>query len=223
MPHWSWYATGPCHGIQTGDGRLLVACDHVAMVQKRRHVDPYHSHVVYSDDGGETWHIGGVSDEGTNESVVVEAEDGRICLNSRNKYSLPGGGNFRAVSWSHNRGGGFSPLVHDAFLPEPICQGSMARLSTEQDTGRSRVLFSNPASLSARIGMTVRLSYDDCRTWPVARRIHEGPSAYSDLCIAADGSICLLYERGGEGPYEWLTFARFSLEWLTAGADSLNR
>ncbi len=221
MPHWSWYATGPCHGIQTADGRLLIACDHIAMVQKRRHVDPYHSHVVYSDDGGESWHIGGIADEGTNESVVVEAEDGRICLNSRNKYALSDGGNYRGVSWSHNSGGAFSPLVHDAALPEPICQASMVRLSSERETGKSRVLFSNPANRTARIGMTVRLSYDDCRTWPVCRLIHGGPSAYSDLCIAADGSIRLLYERGEDGPYERLTLARFNLEWLSVGADSM--
>jgi hypothetical protein len=34
-------------------------------------------------------------------------------------------------------------------------------------------------------------------------------------------SICCLYERGYEGPYETVTLARFNLEWLTDGKDAL--
>jgi sialidase-1 len=75
--------------------------------------------------------------------------------------------------------------------------------------------------------MTVRLSYDDCRTWPISRVLHRGPAAYSDLCVGLDGTICCFYERGGGrrdgqgdgGPYERLTLARFNLEWLTRGID----
>ena len=29
-PSWTWYATGPTHGIQLANGRLLIPCDHVA-------------------------------------------------------------------------------------------------------------------------------------------------------------------------------------------------
>jgi sialidase-1 len=36
-----------------------------------------------------------------------------------------------------------------------------------------------------------------------------------------DMSIGLLFERGEQGPYERITFARFLLEWLTSGADRL--
>jgi sialidase-1 len=37
-----------------------------------------------------------------------------------------------------------------------------------------------------------------------------------------DMSIGLLFERGEQGPYERITFARFPLEWLTGGADRLS-
>ena len=69
--------------------------------------------------------------------------------------------------------------------------------------------------------LTVRLSYDECRSWSPGKVLYDGPSAYSDLCIASDRSICCLYERGKERPYEGITFARFSLEWLTDGADGI--
>jgi hypothetical protein len=44
-----------------------------------------------------------------------------------------------------------------------------------------------------------------------------GPSAYSDLAVLPDGTICCLYEAGKEGPYETITLARFPLEWLGEG------
>ena len=70
--------------------------------------------------------------------------------------------------------------------------------------------------------MTVRLSYDEGKTWPIARLIHAGPSAYSCLAALPNGEIGLLYEKGLDSPYESLSFARFSLEWLTDGKDRLS-
>ncbi len=86
---------------------------------------------------------------------------------------------------------------------------------------RNRLLFSNPASKTDRVKMTVRLSYDDGRTWPVARELHPGPSAYSNPVALPDGSIGCLYERGEKSLYEKIAFARFSLEWLSGGKDKL--
>jgi sialidase-1 len=62
--------------------------------------------------------------------------------------------------------------------------------------------------------MTVRISYNGGDTWPVARLVHEGPSAYSSLAVLKDGTIGLLYERGRTSAYEEITFARFPLLWL---------
>jgi len=66
--------------------------------------------------------------------------------------------------------------------------------------------------------MTVRLSRDGGRTWPVARLLHEGPAAYSSLAVLRDKTIGLLYERGEAQPYERIAFARFNLRWLTGNA-----
>ena len=69
--------------------------------------------------------------------------------------------------------------------------------------------------------MTVRLSYDECRTWPVSKVIHSGPSAYSCLVVLPDRSIACFYEGGEEHPRERITLAKFNLEWLTDGKDGL--
>lgn len=215
---WSWYATGPGHGLHLRSGRLVIPCDHIVLRDGNRQ-DPHHSHVVYTDDHGATWRVGGIVSPGTNECTAFEDAQGRLCVNCRNQYWLAEGGNYRAVAWSHDGGLTFSPAVHDAALLEPICQASIYRWADERG-GRDLVLFSNPASRT-RDHMTVRLSRDGGQTWPLARLLHAGPAAYSDLCITHEGQICCLYERGRGGPYEAISLARFSFEWLSAGSGPL--
>ena len=62
--------------------------------------------------------------------------------------------------------------------------------------------------------MTVRVSYDECRTWTVSKVLNPGPSGYSDLAIAPDMTICCLYERGESDYRETITFVQFNIEWL---------
>ena len=212
-PSWTWYATGPCHGIQLRSGRLVIPCDHV-VGNSRDYAQFGHSHIVYSDDHGKSWRIGGVAQAGTNESVIVETVDGRLYFNCRN-YS---GAQRRAYAWSRDNGDAFDEFGYEEGLVEPICQASMIRYTDMNSRDRNRILFTNPASVH-RERMTVRLSYDECQTWSVGKLLHEGPAAYSDLCIDADMRICCLYERGESSPYETITFAQFDLEWLTDGTD----
>jgi len=213
---WTWYATGPGHEIQLRSGRLLIPCDHKLDNATKQQPELYYSHVFYSDDHGATWKLGGSVGPHTNECEAVETEDGLVYLNMRSYH----GKNRRAYAWSRDGGLTWSEVKLDEALVEPRCQASIARLSDRSGGGKSRILFSNPAS-TERVNLTVRLSYDECRTWPVSRVLHPGKCAYSDLAVARDMTICCLYERGEKGPYERITLARFNLEWLTGGADRL--
>ena len=94
-------------------------------------------------------------------------------------------------------------------------------MSWPDQTGKSRILFSNPAHESRRRNMTVRLSYDEGKTWPLARTLHEGFAAYSCLTALPDLLIACLYERGDKSASEKITFARFDLSWLTSGKDGV--
>ncbi|MCK4977896.1 MAG: exo-alpha-sialidase, partial [Anaerolineales bacterium] len=66
--------------------------------------------------------------------------------------------------------------------------------------------------------LTVRLSYDEGKTWPVSKVIDPGPSAYSDLVIQDDMKVGVLYERGNQGG---ISYVNFPLEWLTDVNDKL--
>jgi sialidase-1 len=206
---WGWYATGPGVGIQTASGRLVIPANH-------SEAGIHRSHLFFSDDDGKSWHLGASADAGTNESQVVELTDGRLLLNMRNHPAKPE--NYRMVATSGDLGRTLSKATEDRALVEPPAQASLLRLTTAKGGDRDRLLFANPAS-TRRERLTVRLSYDEGTTWPVARVLAEGPAAYSSLVILADRSIGVLFEQGARTPYEKITFARFTLEWLTVGRD----
>jgi sialidase-1 len=209
---WTWYATGPGIGIQTSSGRLVIPANHAEAGS-----GVHRSHLFVSDDGGQRWALGASSDAGTNESQVVELADGRLMLNMRNHP--PKADNFRLIATSDDRGRTLSAASPDPALVEPPAQASLLRLTTTKTHDRNRLLFANPAS-TKRERMTVRLSYDEGRTWPLSRVLHDGPAAYSSLVVTSDRSIGLLFERGAASPYDTIAFARFSLDWLTGGKDS---
>ncbi len=218
-PDWGWYATGPGNAIQLSrgphTGRLVIPC----VYSKAGAKGTYFSHAIYSDDHGHSWRLGGTSPEGgVDECAVVELSDGRLMLNMRSSGEAP---RCRRVCFSTDGGETWINQHADQTLVEPPCQASLVRYSWADAGNRSRLLFSNPANgqLNQRNRMTVRLSYDEGRTWPVAKLLCAGPSAYSCLAVLPDGSIGCLYEAGQKHPYEKILFAGLTLDWLTDGSD----
>ncbi len=204
---WTWYATGPGIGIQTRSGRLIVPCDHATTGTKI-----WRSHVIYSDDHGRTWRIGGVTGDEMNECQIVERGDGSLLLNMRSYL----GRQRRAISTSVDGGLTWSVPKDDPALIEPVCQAALINVGPGPG---DVLLFSNPASVK-REKMTVQLSTDGGRTWPHARELYAGPSAYSALAVTGDGACLCLYERGQGRPYETITLARFPLDRLQAAPAS---
>jgi len=221
-PDWTWYATGPGVGIQLERepyaGRLVVPCDHGGRVSDGHRPDVLSSHVIYSDNHGTSWHRSESVHPHTNECQVVELADGRLLLNMRNHFGRDGAdparAGARAVATSEDGGETWSDVTFDETLVEPACQASLTRYPTPDAEG-TWLLFANPADADERMRMTVRLSRDGGETWPHARVLHEGPSAYSSLAVLPDGSVGCLYEGGAEHAREWLRFERFDLDWLT--------
>jgi sialidase-1 len=214
---WTWYATGPGAGIQIERGphrgRLVIPCDHIEA--ETRH---YYSHVIYSDDRGVTWQLGGSTPQHqVNECEVVELTGDRLLLNMRN-YDPAQSARQQAISADGGRT--WNQQRHVPELIEPICQASIRRWRWPDAGERGVMLFSNPAS-QKRERLTVRASMDDGETWPVARLLDERPSAYSCLTVLSDGEVGILYEAGVSQPYENLVFARFPIRWLIPGRDSV--
>ena len=168
---------------------------------------------LYSDDHGKTWQTGGPVQVGTGEGCLAELSDGTIYYNSR-AYFLDGK---RRVARSYDGGETFEDFAVDDTLIEPTgggCNAGMAGFPKKLSAGKDLILFSNPAS-HERKNLTVHLSRDGGRTWPVSKVVHEGPAAYSSMAVSSDGTVFVLYENGEKHPYEKVTIARFNLKWLT--------
>ena len=79
---WTWYATGPGGAIVTRNGTLVVPATH-ADGEGPIGSGKDHSHVLLSNDRGETWRVGGVATAHTNEATVAQLADDSLLLNAR--------------------------------------------------------------------------------------------------------------------------------------------
>ena len=232
---WKVLATGPGHGLRTRSGRLIVPVWLSAGSGGHAH-RPSAASVIYSDDSGDDWKRGELvaADPSTRalratgipesrnpgETVAVQLQDGRILLNLRNESAR----RRRAISSSADGVSGWSRYHFDDALVEPICMGSIVRLSERPLHRKNRILFANPHNPASRARQngSVKLSYDEAKTWPVMKTIEAGPSAYTDLAVGPDGTIYCFYERGKAGRLtKALCLATFNLEWLTGDTDRL--
>ncbi|MDD2611200.1 MAG: sialidase family protein [Bacteroidales bacterium] len=197
---WGWYATGPCHGIvkqqEPNKGRVIVSSNHSENGKN-------YSHVIYSDDNGATWALGGtVGYENGNESTVAELSNGDIMINMRNSDTNPN--HFRMVSISKDGGKTFGDYYPDYALIEPGSgsQGVLLRHSINPVTGKANILFSNPNHGTSRRDGTIKLSENDGLTWTKSYKYADNIddnnwyTGYSDLALMDNGDVAVLYEKG---------------------------
>lgn len=217
---WKVIATGPGHGIQLKTGRLVVPI-WLAYGKAGAHA-PSAAGTIFSDDHGNTWQAGDLClpNEGDfsnpNETMITELSDGRVMLIARS-VSKP---NRKLITTSPDGARNWTaPVFHDA-LWEPICMASVIAYPGAP----GMLLFSNPHTLALekdgvekpagrgkRENLSIKLSRDDGKTWPVNKTLESGPSAYSDLAVLPDGTVLCLYEGKTD-----IHVARFNIEWLTA-------
>lgn len=206
---WTWYATGPCHAIQLRKGRhkgrIVVPCNH-GLFKDGKSAGSY-SHLIYSDDCGQTWTIGGEGQRDGNESTVVELKNGDLMLNMRGPRheNRADNGSCRLVAISRDQGVTLGSQYYERALVEPVCNGSIIHYAPAGKlTGT--LLFSNPAHPDKRKNMTVKKSTDNGKTWTVACRLGDAAAAYSDMVVLPDGDVGIMYETGESSCYERIEF-----------------
>lgn len=227
--HYAWkvLATGPNHGIQLKNGRLVVPVWLSTGEGGNAH-RPSVTATLFSDDAGHTWQAGEIAVPCTdtwinpNETVAVELADGRVMLNVRSESTA----HRRLVTTSPDGATNWSEPKFDEALLEPICMAGLVRYD---HGGQQLLLFSNPHNLEggrggepepgksrARKNLSVKISRDEGKTWPVNRLLEDGPSAYSDLAVTPAGTILCFYGAGSKLSFSGssLRLARFNLAWL---------
>lgn len=192
---------GPVHGIvkeyEPNVGRIIFPARCSTTVT--RSTGP--AHVIYSDDGGDTWEKGAFSDyEYGNEGTVVELATGEIILNMRNADTET---YYRYDAMSVDGGESFE-TCRMTDLVEPTnggCQGSILKYGVDSDTGESILLFSNPTHVTSRRYGAIKVSVDSGDTWTKMYQYVPSSgtwmsSAYSDMALLNDGTIGVIVENG---------------------------
>ncbi len=209
--------SGPNPGVQLKrgqyKGRLVVPLNEGPF-------DNWTVAAAYSDDHGKTWKIGqkSAAGKGVNEVSIAETDDGGLIVVSR---AWPQHIRERRVLYSQDGGETWGETIAHPELPSPNVQNGLVRYSFEDEEalgGKSRLIFSTPASANRTNG-TLKMSYDNGKTWPVEKLLIPGPFAYSVLTPVKPGIVGCLYEVNS-GQIRHIRFTTFSIKWLTDGADS---
>lgn len=190
-------------GIQTTSGKLIHTLVNIE--------DGLH--LFYSDNHGKNWSLIDTSIPNGDESKIVELTNGDWMINSRIKKK-----GYRYVHISSDQGKSWKSMPEPSLV-DPGCNASFIRYTSVKDgADKNRLLFANAKMKNKRKNMSVRISYDEGKTWTDGKTIYAGPSAYSSLTILENGEIGLFFEKD---EYTENAFTKFSLEWLTDGKDKL--
>lgn len=184
--------------------------------------------LIYSDDHGRTWQVGGVPfaewGDTVGEMTVGETADGEVYVNCRNEVDkflaratadgqsvkLPEGLMPQRRLYARSRDGGetfYAEGCHAELFDGP-CNAGQAAYSWADDGDRGVLLFTAPINRQ-RTRLTGYISRDGGRTWTAGNVISESSGGYSDVAVLPDKTILTLYESR-----EGLLLARCNLEWL---------
>ncbi|MCC8145852.1 MAG: exo-alpha-sialidase [Bacteroidales bacterium] len=204
----SFCASG--NGLLTREGRIMF----VSAVRETSG-GSLSNYVVYSDDNGETWNVSKRAMQGGDEAKVTELNDGTILMSIRRQSK---GARYFTKSTDH--GITWGALSSWPELIEPNCNGDIIRYTSTLDGyDKDRILHTIPNHSSNRQNVSIFLSYDEGKTWPVKRTLCPGGSAYSSITILPDGTIGAYIEESHFSEGYSLIYVNFSLDWLTNGKD----
>jgi sialidase-1 len=155
--------------------------------------------------------------------------DGRLMRNDRAKTTIWATAKKRRKSFGTIEGG-FSAFTPDNALVDPKCEGTMLRYNTDAP---ARIYFLNPNDDNQRCNMTVRISYDEGKTWPRSRSVYNyntcdynsltvGKGGYSSMVKTGDYCVGALIEINenlhSDGSHKSIEFHKFNLPWILNGS-----
>jgi sialidase-1 len=197
---WRTYANTPGHAMQFQKGRykgrIFVSANHSAGGPQNAGRD-YDAHGFYTSDHGKTFQLGAsINKPGSNESMATELSQSKLMMNSRNQS---GDVKARIVSISSDGGASWDTTWFDQTLVDPVNQGSILTLCNKKKN--SILAFCNAADTKRRDNLTLRISFDEGKTWKKKFVIAKSTdnkgdyAAYSDIIKISKKKIGILYER----------------------------
>ena len=211
---WRSYANTPGHALQFKQGkykgRIYVIGNHSAGYPQKNYAD-YDVHGFYSDDHGASFHLSNnLNLPGANESMAVELSGNKMMINARNQSGTPRN---RIVALSSDGGVSWDTSFYDLQLVDPVCQGSILEVHLNN---KKAIVFCNNNNADNRDNLTLRISYDEGKTWSTNFVIAQSEpgykgdyTGYSDLVQIGKKSVGILYETNN---YQQIAFTVIELE-----------
>lgn len=212
---WRHYANTPGHAFQFKNGkfkgRIYVAANH-SVGNPQENFAEYQAHGFFTDDHGKSFQVSeSIQFPGSNESIAAELSSDRMIMSIRNQK---GDIRSRILAFSSNGGQSWDEAYFEENLPDPVCQGSILDLGMKD--GKTILAHSNNANETDRNQLTVKISFDEGKTWELTIPIdYTGdPSklpwtAYSDLVKLGENSLGIIYERDN---YQEIIFKQVNWE-----------
>ncbi|MEN9952338.1 MAG: hypothetical protein RLZZ520_606 [Bacteroidota bacterium] len=211
---WRSYANTPGHAMQFQKGkykgRIVIPANHSAGPPQHQFRD-YRAHAFYSDDHGKTFQLSPSIDiEGSNESIVTELSNNRMLMSIRNQR---GDIRNRILAYSSSGAKYWDTTYFDQQLIDPVCQGSLLTIGYKK--GKAIIASSNAADQRERNNLTIKISYDEGKSWLKSIVVDKNETAkndwtaYSDLVLINKKTIGILYERNN---YAEIVFKSISLK-----------
>jgi sialidase-1 len=198
------------HGVQLTRGphagRLVLAA---RVFKKGVYEGRAKGGVIYSDDHGKTWHVGGAGfptvGSLNGEVALCETSTGEVYVSYRNtdRQANP---RYRLYSRSRDGGASFYQEGAEEDLPAHGCNAGLVSFTAEGDGKSFLMLLTYPLE-SSRHKLTCYLSSDDGQSWSGTKVISNG-GGYSDVAVLPDRTILVLYEQSRAAG---LNLARFRL------------
>lgn len=205
---WKASFCGSGQGLCLRNGRIMVVGAVVIPGMKGLQNFAY-----YSDDEGVNWKVSNMAIAGGDEAKVVELNNGDILMSSRTTGNR---------LWAISKDGGvnWGPKNTWTDIWGNACDGDIIRYtSTKDGRDKDRLLHTLPND-AKRKNVSIFMSYDEGKTWPVKKTLCAGESAYSSITILPDGTIGAYIEEDETKPYT-MVYVNFSLKWMSNGTDAI--
>ena len=144
------------------------------------------------------------------EAKIVQLADGSLLMSIRNRTGI-----VRKFSRSTDRGETWSDPYPKESMPDPRCNGDIIRYT---HGGKDLLLQSLPGDPKGRNNVTIYVSDNGGRTWPVKKTVVFMPSAYSSMTVLPDGSVGILTEESANNHASYdIWFTRLPIDVILAG------
>lgn len=187
-------------------GRLLVAL----FMKKIRNIVA----LIYSDDHGKTWQPGALAAfSGALEHSIVELSDGRVIVSPRIGPRVGEKPPGRLFMESADGGCTLGEPRYEPAIPIPG-QGEILGFDPPDEPLADKprpIIFCG--AVDNKTNLTMMVSLDDGKTWPISRVIDTGSAANLGLVALPRRQVGVLYERD---KYRRVSFQRVDLDSILA-------